>query len=284
MNYKNNRSNIRSFKTPKGLARPSKGPQPSSKSATLDDKKFQIPKDWRSVAGQHAVQELLKVRPKSVELAWLVQGYERMSDLEDLVNLLKRHRIKIEEKPRANLDKWSSSHQGAILFSSERPEIDWDQLKESDSAILVLLDGIEDPHNLGAIVRTSWLMGAKGILIPQDRSVGLTASAHKVACGGVEHVPVEEHTNFTNVLNDLKEMGFWAFGLSHLGKQDLYRQKLPQKIVWCIGAEDKGLRTATERACDELVLIPQASAAASYNASVATAIALSETFRQNLSK
>lgn len=271
MNYKNQRSS--------NSGRPS---NKASKNSPAEEKRFQIPKHWRSVAGQHAVNELMKVRPKSVEMAWLVQGYQRMSELEDLVNLLKRHRVKIEEKPKGNMDKWSASHQGVILFSSERPEIDWQQLKSAESGIIVLLDGIEDPHNLGAIMRTCWLMGAQGILIPQDRSVGLTASVHKVACGGVEHVPVEEHSNFTSVLEDLKEMGFWVFGLSHLGRQSLFQQKLPKKIVWCIGAEDKGLRTATERACDELVLIPQASAAASYNASVATAIALSETFRQNL--
>ena len=144
-----------------------------------------------------------------------------------------------------------------------------------------MLDGIEDPHNLGAILRTSWLTGVHGVLIPEDRAVGLTPTVHKVACGGVEHVPVEETTNFSNYAEDLKKKGYWIYGLSPRGKKSIFELDLPEKVVWAIGAEDKGMRVTTERLCDELVFIPQSSASASYNASVATAMALTETLRQH---
>src|SRR6185312_8403515 len=200
-------------------------------------------------------------------------------DLKDLAQQLKSKNIKLEIKAAGFLDKFASSNQGAILFSSQRPEINWQILEQETHARMMVLDGLEDPHNLGAILRTGWLMGVSGVLIPEDRSVGLTSTVHKVACGGAEHVPVEQYVNFTNPIEDLKKKGFWVFGLSHLGKRSIFDLNIPEKVVWCVGSEDKGLRSTTERLCDELVQIPQASAAASYNASVAAAIALTETVR-----
>jgi 23S rRNA (guanosine2251-2'-O)-methyltransferase len=238
-----------------------------------------VPREWRTITGSHAVQEVIQVRPKTIQMAWLRQGWESSQDLKELAKELKSRNIKQEVKPAGFLDKFASSNQGAILFSSARPLLDWKALEQATIAKIMILDGIEDPHNLGAIVRTSWLMGVDGILIPEDRSVGLTSTVHKVACGGAEHVPVEAHVNFSNPVEDLKKMGFWVFGLSHLGKRSLLELQIPEKVVWCVGSEDKGLRTTTERLCDELVRIPQVSAAASYNASVAAAIALTETVR-----
>lgn len=244
----------------------------------------QIPKDWRTVTGTHAINELLRVRPKSIQMAWLKQGWESSQELKELAQELKSKNIKFEARAAGFLDKFAQSNQGAILFSSQRPEIQWQNLDQETHAKIMLLDGLEDPHNLGAIVRTSWLMGVNGIMIPEDRSVGLTSSVHKVACGGVEHVPIESHVNFTNSIEKLKKQGFWVFGLSHLGTRSIFDLKIPEKVVWCVGSEDKGLRSTTERLCDELVQIPQVSAAASYNASVAAAIALTETVRVHSQK
>jgi 23S rRNA (guanosine2251-2'-O)-methyltransferase len=192
--------------------------------------------------------------------------------------------IKIEAVPAVFLDKISPSHQGAAVFSDQTPELNWEAIQQAQSGRVLVLDGIEDPQNLGAILRTAWLMNVSGVMIPEDRSVGLTATVHKVACGGVEHVPVERATNFSNPLEELKKNGYWVFGLSHEGKRSLFELDIPEKVVWCIGSEEKGLRVPTERLCDELIRIPQVSAAASYNASVATAIALTETYRQHSRK
>ncbi len=243
-----------------------------------------IPKHLRVIIGTHAILEALAVRPHSVEELWLEQGWQTSQDLKKIHAENKSKTAKIEEKSSAVLERLATSHQGAALLVNETPEVDWDLLNSKADAKVVLLDGIEDPHNLGAIMRTSWLMGVDAILIPADRAVKLTPIVHKVASGGAEHVPVEICQNFTNYLEDLKKNDFWVYGLSHLGKGTLFDLKISQKVVRCVGAEDKGLRTTTERLCDELVRIPQVSAAASYNASVATSMALLETHRQGLKK
>jgi 23S rRNA (guanosine2251-2'-O)-methyltransferase len=248
------------------------------------DKWIDIPKHWRTVVGTHAIREAVAVHANHIEQIWLRQGWETSQELKDLQKDFKSRGLKVEEKPVGILDKIMASHQGAAVFLSKTPNADWAQINQNSKSMVLLLDGIEDPHNLGAILRTSWLMGVDALMIPEERSVGLTSTVHKVACGGAEHVPVERFTNFSNHIESLKKDGYWVFGLSHEGKRSLLDLELPEKVVWCIGAEDKGLRTTTERLCDELVRIPQVSAAASYNASVAAAIALTETFRQQTVK
>jgi len=242
------------------------------------------PRDWRAIIGNHAILEVLSLRPKTIRQAWLKQGWESVNDLKELAQELKTRGIKVDAVPAAFLDKVSPSHQGAAVFSDQTPEVNWQQIQQAKMGRFLVLDGIEDPQNLGAILRTAWLMGVLGVMTPEDRSVGLTSTVHKVACGGVEHVPVERTSNFANPIEELKKNGYWVFGLSHEGQRSLFELEIPEKVVWCIGSEEKGLRVPTERLCDELIRIPQVSAAASYNASVATAIALTETYRQHAGK
>ena len=241
----------------------------------------QIPRDWRIVVGNHAINEALSIRPKEIKGLWLKNGWENSADLRAIEELARSKKIKIENKSESVIDKFGSSHQGAALFVDGAPAFDMQSLEGREKSVVLILDGLEDPHNLGAIVRTSWLADVQGILIPEDRAVGLTPTAHKVACGGAEHVPVEATTNFSKYSEDLKKQGYWIFGLSPRGKRSIFELNLPDKVVWAIGAEDKGLRVTTERLCDELVYIPQSSTSASYNASVATAMALTETMRQH---
>ena len=238
-----------------------------------------IPKDKRVIIGTHSVLEAVRINPKSVEQAWMVKGWESSHELRELGDLLKHRKIEIVIKEAAVLERFHGN-QGAVLIAKPLPEFDINDVLSAEEACILVVDGLEDPHNFGAIIRTAWLMGVKGILTPLDRAVGLTPSVHKVACGGVEHVPVLTTTHFGNPLEELKKNGFWVYGLSHKGKTNIYQQKLSKKIVWVIGSEDKGMRSTTEKLCDELVQIPQASVDASYNASVATAIALTETTRQ----
>ncbi|MFS4458106.1 TrmH family RNA methyltransferase [Bdellovibrio sp. HCB2-146] len=243
-----------------------------------------IPKEWRVVIGTHAINEAIQVRPREVKGMWLRQGWESSGDLVAMEALAKKHRINYEVKSPAAIEKFGSSQQGAALFVDGAPTLDLNKLDEYKKSSVLILDGIEDPHNLGAILRTSWLVGSHGVIIPEDRAVGLTPTVHKVACGGVEHVPVEETTNFSKYAEELKKKGYWIFGLSPRGTKSIFELQLPEKVVWAIGSEDKGLRVTTERLCDELVFIPQASNSASYNASVATAMALTETLRQHSSR
>jgi 23S rRNA (guanosine2251-2'-O)-methyltransferase len=234
----------------------------------------------RIVVGVHATKELFKVRPKSVTDVWLRDNYEGHPDLEAIFAQCERLRIRCTLKAAGNMDRVASVHQGVIAFSSETPELNWSAIKAAEKCILVLLDEVEDPHNLGAIMRTAWLLGASGILLPELRSASLNATVSKVAQGAVEHIPVMQESGLLETLKQLKELGFWAFGLSHDAPQTLYQTDLPDKVVWLLGSESGGLRKPFERECDQLVSIPQTDPTASFNVSVAAAIALSENARQ----
>lgn len=276
-----NNSNPRFAKSP---ARPNAGPsRPRHQSEGRPAgqvKSFSFPKNWRQVAGNHAIIELIKVRAKSIKHLLIQKNWETSADLRTLMDHCVRTKITVEEKTDAEMQKICPSHQGAVAFSDHNLEFNYTTAGWEKNALVLALDGVEDPHNLGAIMRTSWLMGVSGIILPTDRAVGLTATVHKVACGGVEHVPLSQTNNFAEPFKKLKDDGFWVFGMSHKATKTIYDLKMPERVVWVMGAEDKGLRIPTERACDELVSIPQLDANASYNVSVATALALAETKRQ----
>ena len=242
------------------------------------------PKSWRQVSGTHAIMELLRIHPGSVQTILVQSNWRSSGDLRELMDIVQSKKIKIEEKSDQQLQEISRSHQGAVAFSNLNLDFDFSTVAEKQKSLVLALDGVEDTQNLGAILRTSWLMGVDGLIIPEDRAVGLTATVHKVACGGAEHVPLHRANQFADPFGELKEMGFWVFGLSHKAKKTIYDLEIPEKVIWVLGAEDKGLRSPTEKACDELVCIPQASPQASYNVSVSAALALAETKRQWMKK
>lgn len=242
--------------------------------------KLLYPKNWRQVTGTHAISELLAMHPKSVQLVLLQANWRSSAELRAFAEKLEFRKIKIEEKSEQQLQDISRSHQGAVAFSDLALNFEYQTFNWDKHGLILALDGVEDTHNLGAVLRTSWLMGVDGIIIPEDRAVGLTATVHKVACGGVEHVPVHRINQFVTPFETLKKAGFWVFGLSHKAEKTIYDLKIPEKVIWVLGAEDKGLRGTTEKACDELVSIPQLSPNASYNVSVSAALALGETKRQ----
>lgn len=235
----------------------------------------------RWVIGLHSCEETLRVRPKAVRELWLREGWESSAQLRSLEELARPARVPVKNKSVGQLDHLGSGHQGAALACTETPGVDWDQLQASDQSLVVILDGIEDPHNLGSILRTAWLAGASAIFTPADRAVGLTPTVCKVASGGAEHVPVEASANLASVMEKLKKSDFWIFGLAEAGTKRPWELKLAKKIAWVVGAEAGGMRKPVERACDELVRLPQVSSGSSYNAAIACAMALAETCRQS---
>lgn len=259
----------------KGTVKPGLQPQNHRK-----PDKLSYPKNWRQVTGTHAINELLAMHPKSVQVVLLQTNWKSSAELRSLAEKLEFRKIKIEEKSEQQLQEISRSHQGAVAFSDLSLSFEYQTFNWNKNGLILALDGVEDTHNLGAILRTGWLMGVNGLIIPEDRAVGLTATVHKVACGGVEHVPVHRTNQFVTPFEALKKEGFWVFGLSHKAEKTIYDMQIPEKVIWVLGAEDKGLRSTTEKACDELVSIPQASPQASYNVSVSAALALGETKRQ----
>jgi 23S rRNA (guanosine2251-2'-O)-methyltransferase len=250
------------------------------KSGFVQNKKKDEIKNQRLAIGLHAFREVLKVRPKSVSKILIKKDWASSKEHIEIVNELKRKSMPFEERTSESLDKLGSSHQGVACFIKDSPQFEILNIFNEDSAIVLILDGVEDPHNLGAILRTAWLMGVKGVIIPKDRAVGLTPTVHKVSCGAVEHVPVLFTSNFSSLIEDFKKNDFWIYGLSGGSQKSIYQLRLPKKIVWILGAEDRGMRIQTEKSCDEIVQIPQEDNAASYNVSVSAAIALSESFRQ----
>ncbi len=227
--------------------------------------------------GLHAVRELFKVRPGAVAEVWLKQGWESSEDLRQIADLAKG---KMSQRPEGLLDRLGSGHQGVAARATQGPEFSWEHVEAPGRHLVLLCDGIQDPHNLGAILRTAWLIGAKGVFIPEHRASPLTPSAIKVASGGAEHVPVLVDGNLTDSSKRLKELGFWIYGLSHEARSTLWQVKFPEKVAIVIGNEENGIRSPLERQCDELIRIPQVAPEASFNASVAAAVVQSEVLRQ----
>jgi 23S rRNA (guanosine2251-2'-O)-methyltransferase len=230
----------------------------------------------RWVVGVHACVEALRTHPEAVKEMYFLDANAPKSPT--WAPLLQKLRIKPTQKSVSFFKDLSEfGHQGVALATTFRPE---PQKREGASAIL-FLDGVEDPHNLGAIVRTSWLMGAEQIYISDKNSVKMTPTACKVASGGAEHLPVDE-IHFLSEMKRLKDQGYWIYGFSEKAEKTLYQVELPAKTVLVFGSEEKGIRLPIINECDELLCIPQVQAQASYNVSVSAAIALSEFCRQQM--
>lgn len=224
----------------------------------------------------------MRVRQEAVTSIYISPQAKSDREIRSWFETLKGRGTRALEKPKEYFDKLGSGHQGVAVEVSDTPTLDWKELERPNPCILLALDEIEDPHNLGAILRSAWLLGVKAVLIPEMRSASLTPTVHKVASGAVEHVPVVVVKNLADELKSLKEQGFWIYGLAGEGSMNLFQLELNEKVCWVIGSEGTGLRTTVSRACDELVSIPQVEVLASFNASVAAGIALAESYRQLL--
>ncbi len=241
------------------------------------------------VAGLHAVEMLLKKNPARVERL-LVKQDRSDKRLQKITSLAKKRGVSIHAVDAKTLDHEAGSvrHQGVLAFCQrmeEKHESDLWQLLENltEPAFLLVLDGVTDPHNLGACLRTADAAGVHAVIIPKDKSVGLTPAVRKVASGAAETVPLFQVTNLARTLDTLKDMGIWLTGTSDSAGQTLYETDLTGPLALVMGAEGKGLRRLTEARCDFLVAIPMFGSVESLNVSVATAICLYEAVRQRRS-
>jgi 23S rRNA (guanosine2251-2'-O)-methyltransferase len=199
--------------------------------------------------------------------------------LQEIIDLAREHSVPVRFEPREALDRASNSaaHQGVVAFGAVQryAELD-DVLAKGGVQLLVLLDGVEDPHNLGAIIRTAHAAGASAILIPDRRAAGLTDVVGKAAAGALEHLPVVRVGNVTQTLELLKKRGFWIYGLDERGTQLYSETDYAQPTVFVLGGEGQGLHQLVKKHCDVLVRIPMAGAISSLNVSVAAGIVLFE--------
>ena len=152
--------------------------------------------------------------------------------------------------------------------------------RATEPPLLLLLDGVTDPHNLGACLRSADAFGANAVIVPKDRAAGLTSTVAKAASGALESIPLVSVTNLARTMRELKERGVWIVGADASGKESLFDADLTGPIAWALGAEGTGLRRLTRELCDRVVAIPLLGSVASLNVSVATGICLFETRRQ----
>ncbi len=237
--------------------------------------------------GFNAVEAALESGRRAVDRIWVEKGKAR-GRLERLRALARRHGVTVEEVDRARLDRLAggqprSRHQGVIASVPALPYAGLDEVLAGcgDEAILLVADGVEDPRNLGALVRTAAGAGARSVLIPERRAAGLSATAARAAAGAADRVPIVRAGNIATLVGTLKEAGFWVIGLDAAGSRPWDAIEYPRRMALVVGSEGQGLRRLVRERCDEVVSIPLEAGVESLNVSVAAGICLYEAVRQS---
>jgi 23S rRNA (guanosine2251-2'-O)-methyltransferase len=245
----------------------------------------------RTLHGVNPVRELLRSGGEGLAELWLAEGGDRGKAFAELARLARERGAKVREAPRARLDRLAGTdrHQGVVAVVGDYRYRGLEELlaegrRIEEPALVVVLDGIEDPHNLGAIVRSAHALGAHGVVIPKDRAASVTATAAKASAGAVEHCPVARVTNLAQALEELKEAGLWAVATDSSSSIELSAVDLTVPLALVIGSEGSGVRPLVRRTCDHVARIAMKGKVGSLNASAAAAIALYEVSRQRNSK
>lgn len=236
--------------------------------------------------GIHAVQAALDYSPEKIRRAW-VDTQRQDARLQRVIDNLLALGIRPEKTERKKLDRMADgkNHQG-IVASVELPAMrSEDELKQAvqaltENAFYLVLDQVQDPHNLGACLRTADAVGAHGIIVTKDNATGITPTVCKVASGAAETVPVYQVTNMARVLRWLKEQNIWVIGAAGEAEQSIFDMKLDMSLALVMGAEGSGMRHLTRQHCDFLVKLPMLGQVESLNVSVAAGVLLYEAFRQ----
>ncbi|MFV0454551.1 MAG: 23S rRNA (guanosine(2251)-2'-O)-methyltransferase RlmB [Pseudomonas sp.] len=241
--------------------------------------------DLERVYGLHAVEALLRHHPKRVKQVWLAEG-RGDPRVRVLLELAEQARVRVGQCERREMDAWVEGvHQGVVAEVS--PSQVWGEAmleelldRAEGPPLLLVLDGVTDPHNLGACLRTADAAGALAVIVPKDKAATLNATVRKVACGAAEVVPLVAVTNLARSLEKLQQRGLWVVGTAGEAEQVIYAQDLTGPTVLVMGAEGKGMRRLTREHCDFLVRLPMAGSVSSLNVSVATGVCLFEALRQ----
>ncbi|MFO1377755.1 MAG: 23S rRNA (guanosine(2251)-2'-O)-methyltransferase RlmB [Steroidobacteraceae bacterium] len=238
------------------------------------------------IYGLHAVGAFLARDPERVQRLWLQAG-RRDGRIADVEKLARAAGIAIAAGNPAELDRMveGAVHQGVVAEVRAREPLGEDELpflleKVSGLPLVLLLDGVQDPHNLGACLRTADAAGVHAVVVPRDRASGLTPVARKVAAGAAESVPFVQVTNLSRTMKALKEQGLWIIGTEEEAACELYGADLNLPLAVVMGAEGRGMRRLTRDHCDFTVRLPMRGAVESLNVSVATGVVLYEALRQ----
>jgi 23S rRNA (guanosine2251-2'-O)-methyltransferase len=238
------------------------------------------------IFGIHPALEALKAAPETVEKVYLAMGTIK-GPIVKIAQEAQRLGIPVENIPRDRLAAMAQGgvHQGVVLHVAEFAYLHLEELLSlpqcsSSDTLLVVLDGIEDPHNLGALIRSAYAMGAQGMILPKDRAVGVTATAVKVSAGASAHLPIARVTNLSRAIGQIKQAGMWVVA------SDVHGDRCPESVDFrgatalVVGSESRGIRRIVMEKCDYRVKIPMIGSFGSLNASVSGGILLYEVFRQ----
>ncbi|MEC1717465.1 23S rRNA (guanosine(2251)-2'-O)-methyltransferase RlmB [Schinkia azotoformans] len=238
--------------------------------------------EW--IIGKNPVLEALRAE-RDINKIWIAEGSNK-GQMQQVIGLAKQAGVIVQYVPKQKLDHTvSGNHQGVAASVAAYQYAEIEDLfnkaaAKNEDPFFLILDEIEDPHNLGSILRTADAAGAHGVIIPKRRAVGLTAAVAKASTGAIEHVPVARVTNLARTMEELKEKGIWIIGTDAKGKQD-FRQmdaKMPLAIV--IGSEGKGIGRLISEKCDFLIRLPMVGKVTSLNASVAASLLMYEVYRK----
>ncbi|NOJ24099.1 23S rRNA (guanosine(2251)-2'-O)-methyltransferase RlmB [Vibrio coralliilyticus] len=239
------------------------------------------------IYGIHAVKAVLAKEPERFVEAFVLKG--RQDDrLMPILNELQMCGVSIQQMTRKTLDDKArgANHQGIMAKVKPAKQInenDLDDILAQHSApLLLVLDGVTDPHNLGACLRNADAAGVAAVIVPKDKSANITATVSKVACGAAETVPLVRVTNLARTMRALQEQGIWFVGTAGEATHDIYQAKLTGPLAIVMGAEGDGMRRLTRETCDDLIKIPMAGSVSSLNVSVASGVCLFEAVRQRL--
>jgi 23S rRNA (guanosine2251-2'-O)-methyltransferase len=223
--------------------------------------------------GIHPVAEALRAR-RPLDRVLVAKGAGG-TRVQEIIDLSRKSATPVRFEERAALDRLagSAAHQGVVALGAAKPYAELEDIAGA-AHMLVVLDGVEDPHNLGAVIRTAHAAGVDAVVVPERRAAGLTDTVAKAAAGALEHLPVVRVSNINRVLEDLKKGGFWIYGVDERGDQDYDRVDYSERAVLVFGAEGKGLHQMVRQHCDVLLRIPMSGKISSLNVSVAAGVVL----------
>jgi 23S rRNA (guanosine2251-2'-O)-methyltransferase len=240
------------------------------------------------LTGIHAIREALQAG-RVFDRIVIARGRQD-TRVEEIVQLARAGNVSVRFEDRSQLDRLAGSrdHQGVVALAAARAPATLDDIlsaanaaaAQDEKGLIVLLDGVEDPHNLGAVIRTALAAGAHGVVIPERRAAGLTDTVARASAGALSHLPIAKVTNLVRAMEELKEAGYWLIGLDEHAEQPYTAvdYKIPVGIV--LGSEGQGLHELTRKRCDFLVSLPTIGPVKSLNVSVAAGVVLFEAIRQ----
>ncbi len=241
------------------------------------------------LTGIHAVKEALEAQ-RPIDRIAIAKGRQD-TRIEEIVQLARKQGVPVRFEERGQLDRLANSkdHQGVVAVAAARAAATLEDVLASANSgsgqkgLIVLLDGVEDPHNLGAIVRTALAAGAHGVLIPERRAAGLTDTVARSSAGALAHLPVAKVTNLARAMEELKEAGYWLVGLDEAADKSYTEVDYTSPVGIVLGSEGQGLHELTRKRCDFVVSLPTSGPVKSLNVSVAAGVVLFEALRQRAS-